>query len=329
MKNKSVLVTGSEGFIGSHLVEQLLAHNFKVKALVQYNSYGDLGWLGVIEDRNNLEILFGDIRDAEFMADSLAGCTCVLNLAALIGIPYSYSNPRAYFETNVLGILNICEAVRRMEQPPRVVQASTSEVYGSAQSSLISENHAKVAQSPYAASKIAGDKVIESFHCSFDLDVCVIRPFNTYGPRQSRRAFIPAVVYQMLFGDTVRVGSLDPRRDLTFVTDTAAGFLKAVVAGPSIAGCEINLGTGIDYSMGEVLQILKDLTNFSGNIEVDANRVRPNRSEVQRLTSDNSKAQNILGWTPSLDLKKGLEETVIWMEKQGPNPARSSSAYLI
>lgn len=331
------LVTGAGGFIGSHLVELLLAEGHEVRALVRYNSRSSRGWLEqVIESdpkraADLLEVVFGDVTDPFLAARAVDGCEIVHHLAALIGIPYSYAAPASYVAVNVTGTLNLLEAARGAGVR-RFLHTSTSEVYGSARRVPIDESHPLQAQSPYAATKIAADKLAESFAASFELPVVVVRPFNTYGPRQSARAVIPTIASQALAGRTVRLGSLDPVRDLTYVTDTARGFLAAARAdddalahlaeaagGPDRA---INLGTGSSVSIGQlaetILEIVAERQGASPedwSVQTDPHRVRPQASEVMRLESDNRRAAELLDWRPEVTLRQGLEATVDWIER--------------
>lgn len=325
---KRVLVTGASGFIGSNVVQQARLSGLEVRAFVRYNGKSDIGWLSDLPCLSDVDVFFGDIRDKESVKKAIEGCDAVINLAALIGIPYSYRNPRSYLETNVQGVINILESLRESERDLKLVQISTSEVYGSAQFPLISESHPKLAQSPYAASKTAADQFVLSYSQSFDLAATIVRPFNTYGPRQSPRAFIPAVMTQILEGrETLELGSLAPRRDLTFVSDTARAILMALEATNSdVWGTEINLGTGIDLSMQQVLEKIIEITEYKGSVILDSQRVRPEASEVMRLTSDNQKAKTLLNWSPEFTLEDGLLQTFNWAKTQN---RPSLSGYLI
>jgi len=313
---KKVLVTGAGGFIGSHLVEALLARGARVRAFVRYNGRGDIGMLADLppESQAQLEILFGNLCDPFFVRSAVQGCDYVFHLAALIGIPYSYVAPADYVAVNVQGTLNVLQACRD-ERTPRLVHTSTSEVYGSAQYVPIDEKHPLQGQSPYSASKIAADKLAESYHRSFNLPVVTVRPFNTYGPRQSARAFIPTVISQALLHDRIQLGSLEPVRDLTFVKDTAEGFLRVGLC-EQLVGQTVNLGVGHGEPVGTVAQlILKVLGKEGLPIERDAARVRPERSEVLRLISDNTVARQVCGWQPRYTLEQGLAETVQWIQR--------------
>jgi UDP-glucose 4-epimerase len=318
LAGRTVLVTGSDGFIGSHVVETALSEGARVRAFCLYNSNGTTGWLEESEaftaavDDGRAEVVLGDIRDPEFVDAAVAGTDLVLHLAALIAIPYSYVAPRSYVDTNVTGTLNVLEAVRR-HRVTRMVQTSTSEVYGTPESVPITEDHALRGQSPYSASKIAADKMCEAFALSFGTPVVTLRPFNTFGPRQSARAVIPTVLGQLLSGSpTIRLGSSTPRRDFTFVTDTCAGFVRAAVASLD-PGETIQLGTGETYSIGEVVQRCLAVTGVDAEIVVEDERVRPEGSEVQVLLSDPSLARRRLDWVPSVSLDDGLRRTAAWL----------------
>ncbi|HWF73609.1 MAG TPA: GDP-mannose 4,6-dehydratase [Solirubrobacteraceae bacterium] len=310
---RNVLVTGGSGFIGSHLCEALVRRGDTVRALVHYNGRGGLGRLASVpsEIRNEIEVVSGDITDPYALRDVVSGRDVVFHLAALIAIPYSYLAPYSFFLTNTLGTVHVLQAARD-EDVGRIVHVSTSECYGSAQTIPISEAHPLVAQSPYAASKIGADQAAGSFCRSFDLPVVIVRPFNTFGPRQSARAIIPTIITQALTDGTVRLGALDPTRDLTFVTDTAAGMIAAAEA-PGVIGETINLGAGEHISIGDLAARIFDLLEQSGvhaHIEHDTDRVRPPGSEVERLCSDPSKARRLLGWEPEVSLTDGLSATI-------------------
>ena len=295
---RQVLVTGAGGFIGSHLVEALLEEGAKVRALVRYNSRNDRGLLELVpgEALAEIEVVAGDIRDVEAVAQAVEGCELVFHLAALIAIPYSYRNPRDYFETNVLGTLNVAQACRARDV--RLVHTSSSEVYGTAQTVPISEAHPLVGQSPYSASKIGADQLVESFHRSYGLPATILRPFNTYGPRQSARAIIPTIVAQALAGDVVRLGSLTPTRDFTYVGDTVAGFLAAAVADEAI-GRTLQLGTGEEISIGDLVREVARVLGRELRVEQEDERVRPPESEVMQLVSDHSLMTALTGWRAS------------------------------
>ncbi|HET9051008.1 MAG TPA: SDR family NAD(P)-dependent oxidoreductase [Candidatus Dormibacteraeota bacterium] len=313
---KRILVTGADGFIGSHLVERLVADGALVRALCYYTSNGTHGWLDGVAATppGAMELRLGDVRDAELMADMCAGVDIVLHLAALIAIPYSYQAPRSYVDTNVVGTLNVLEAARR-HGVERFVHTSTSEVYGTPASVPISEGHALHGQSPYSASKIGADMLCEAWSRAFELPVVVLRPFNTYGPRQSARAIIPTILGQLLSGvRPLRLGSLEPRRDFTFVSDTVDGFVRAATTDLE-AGQVIQLGTGHSVSMSELVQRAVSATGVEDPVEVvlDDLRVRPARSEVEVLQSDPSRAAQLLGWHPTVDLDRGLRIVAEWL----------------
>ena len=309
-----VLVTGAGGFIGSHLCQQLVVTGASIRALVRYNSAGSHGLLELLppEVYNHIEIVTGDIRDPISTRKMVAGCGIVFHLAALIGIPYSYHAPASYVETNVGGTLNILQAC--LDQGvERVVHTSTSEVYGTARYSPIDEDHPLQGQSPYSASKIAADKITESYVRSFELPAVTVRPFNTYGPRQSTRAFIPAMITQVLERPTVRGGSFHPFRDYTYVTDTVAGFM-ACARTPGIEGKTINIGTGKKISMGALLNRILSLMDEQKEMVVDRERIRPENSEVMELICDNRQAKQLLGWAPRVSLDEGLDSVIRWMK---------------
>src|SRR3954449_6551123 len=291
---RRVLVTGAGGFIGSHLAEQLVRRGADVHAFVRYGSAGRWGWLDESELADQMRVFAGDIRDPETLAPVMEGVEVVFHLAALIAIPYSYVTPLAYVRTNVEGTSNVLEAARAAGVQ-RVVHTSTSEVYGTARTVPISEAHPLQGQSPYSASKIGADKIAESFHAAYELPVTVLRPFNTFGPRQSARAVIPTIITQALVGETVRLGALTPTRDLTLVHDTADGFIAAAEA-PAAVGRTINLGVGREISVGDLARRLEALMDREVTIEHDARRDRPAASEVERLLSDNTLARELLGW---------------------------------
>lgn len=309
---EQVLVTGAGGFIGSHLVQELVTRGTPVRAMVRYTSDSNDGQLRFLpsEIRASVEIVRGDIRDPAFVADVARGCETIYHLAALIGIPYSYVAPHTYVETNIGGTLNVLEAARRLGTP-RVVHTSTSETYGTAEVVPMDERHPLQGQSPYSATKIGADKLAESYYRSFGLPVVTVRPFNTFGPRQSARAVIPTIFTQALGGGPVRLGSLDPVRDLTFVLDTVSGFLCAGRV-PGVEGETINLGTGVGVSIGDVVRTIGDVLGRQLDVELDAQRVRPEKSEVLRLISDNSKARRLLDWSPAYSLDAGIRACVDW-----------------
>lgn len=314
LAGRSVLVTGAGGFIGGHLVERLVRDGARVRAMCRYNSRNDRGTLDWLDSAVTAEVdvVLGDLRDIESVERAVKGCDVVLHLGAQIAIPYSYVNPRDFVEVNALGTLNVAQSALR-HGVERVVHASTSEVYGTAQSVPISEDHPLEPQSPYAASKVAADKLMDSFRRSFDLPVCVLRPFNTYGPRQSARAVIPTIIGQALSGSTLRLGSLHPRRDLVFVEDTAAGFVAAATSEAAL-GRTVQLGTDHDVSVGDLVEAVGDILGRKLIVETDPARVRPPLSEVERLRASPALARKLLGWEPRVDLRDGLTRTIAWIE---------------
>lgn len=307
------LITGAGGFIGSHLVELAVREGYSVRAFVHYNANNN--WYNLErlpgEILSEVDVVMGDIADPFSVNAAVTDCEVVFHLAALIGIPYSYIAPASYVQTNVTGTLNVLEAARRNDVQ-RLLHTSTSETYGSAQYVPIDEAHPLVGQSPYSATKIAADKLAESFWLSFETPVTIVRPFNTFGPRQSMRAVIPTIITQALAGDSLRLGSLDPVRDLTYVEDTAAGFIAAARSERAI-GELMNLGVGTGASIGELVDIVADLLGKSLTVETDAQRVRPKDSEVQRLISNNGKARELTGWQPQFELREGLERTIAFI----------------
>lgn len=329
-----VFVSGADGFIGSHLVEELVQRGHAVTALSQYNSFNGRGWLEDLTPEVAAEISFlsGDVRDAGFMRQSIAGHEVVAHLAALIAIPYSYSAPESYLATNALGTLNVMEACKS-HGVKRVIHTSTSEVYGSAQYVPIDESHPLVGQSPYSASKIAADQIAYSYWSSFGVPVTTVRPFNSYGPRQSQRAFIPSVFVQLLSeAAELRLGSLETTRDLTFVKDTVAGFVT-VLESDKGAGETFNMGSGFEISMREVVDMACEIAGRSLEVAVDKERIRPAESEVQRLWSDSSKMLETFGWAPQLvgrdGLFKGLEATYAWLKDHKSARGYDSSKYVV
>ncbi len=309
-------VTGAGGFIASHLVESLLNQGWQVKALVRYNSRSSWGWLEEIgrDKTDNLEVILGDVADPYQMQDAMKGCETVFHLAALIGIPYSYEAPASYISTNVNGTLNLLKAAMK-NMVGRFIHTSTSEVYGTAQYVPIDEKHPLQGQSPYSASKIAADKLAESFYFSFGLPVVTVRPFNTYGPRQSARAVIPTIISQALKSREIHLGSLDPVRDMTFVDDTVSGFIAAALANDHAVGKVINLGTGTGVSIGELANGIFEILGNDFTIITEDKRIRPEKSEVMRLISNNKLAREIMGWEPKVSLHQGLRQTIEWIKK--------------
>jgi NAD dependent epimerase/dehydratase len=312
-KEKKVLVTGSGGFIGSHLAEMLVSAGARVTAFTHYNALDSRGWLNNSRLAPEMELLAGDITDPDSVEHAVSGQEFVFHLAALIPIPYSYRAPRSYIRTNVEGTVNVLQAARR-HNVSRVLHTSTSEVYGTARTVPITESHPLQGQSPYSASKIGADKMAEAFHASFDLPVVTVRPFNTFGPRQSARAVIPTIILQLLAGDAVRLGSLSPTRDLNYVANTAAGFMKAAVA-TEAPGHAINLGSGREISIGDLAQLIAKLMNRPIRIETGDERLRPENSEVNRLLADASLARQLLNWEAEISLEDGLRHTIGWIEE--------------
>jgi dTDP-glucose 4,6-dehydratase len=308
-----VLVTGAGGFIASHLVETLVSQGARVRAFVRYNSRGDPGLLSLLpaETLAQVEIVAGDLRDLPAVQQAMDGVSHVFHLGALIAIPYSYVHPAEVVETNVIGTLNVLLAARQ-SRIKRLVHTSTSEVYGTAQRVPIDESHPLQGQSPYSASKIGADKLAESFYRSFDLPVVTLRPFNTYGPRQSARAVIPTIILQALTQDTIRLGNLDARRDLTYVSDTVDGFLR-VAQTPGVEGETFNLGCGMEVRIGDLAQQIIELIGRKVSITIEPERLRPEKSEVQQLLSDNRRAFERLGWQPRVGLRQGLLQTIDWI----------------
>ena len=313
--NKKVLVTGAGGFIGSHLVERLVKAGAQVRAFVRYNSRADIGLLRYLsaEDLSKIEVVAGDLRDAQAVKKAVDGCQFIFHLGALISIPYSYRHPVEVTETNILGTLNVLTAC--VDSPvERLIHTSTSEVYGTALQVPISESHPLQGQSPYSASKIGADKLAESFYCTYALPVITVRPFNTFGPRQSARAVIPAITTQALAQSTIHLGNMDTTRDFTFVEDTVEGFLCAAMA-EKVIGQTFNLGTGQEIRVGDLVQKIIQKVNRPVEIIVDPQRLRPDQSEVMRLLSDNRLALKCLDWSPKFDLDQGLDATIPWVEK--------------
>lgn len=312
-QGKSVLVTGAGGFIGSHLVERLYAEGAKVRAFVRYNSRGEAGLLRQLpsETLTQIEIIGGDIRDSSAIFTASEGAEIIFHLGALISIPYSYVHPREVTESNIIGTLNVLEAARH-HKTSRVIHTSTSEVYGTARYAPINEAHPLQGQSPYSASKIGADKLAESFHLSFNVPVVTVRPFNTFGPRQSARAVIPTIITQALAGKVIKLGNLDTTRDFTYVEDTVEGFLKAAQA-DGVEGGTFNLGTGEEIRVGDLADRIISATGTQARVQVEALRLRPDKSEVLRLISDNSLAKQSLGWSPRFSLDEGLSRTIAWI----------------
>lgn len=326
LRGRKVLVTGAGGFIGCHLAAALVEAGARVTALLRYGSAGSLGHLARLpeEIRSQVRPIFGDVLDAGFVRSAVDGQEAVFHLAALIAIPYSYEAPRSYLHTNVEGTLNVLEAARQCETP-RLIHTSTSEVYGSARYVPIDEAHPLQGQSPYSASKIAADKFAEAYRRSFGLPVVTVRPFNTYGPLQSARAVIPATILQALWSPSIRLGATAPVRDMTYVTDTAAGFVAAAVT-QGLEGGVYNLGTGEGHAVGDMAATILRLTGRNDSIVLDEKRLRPEASEVDRLVSSNAAFVAATGWRPRMSLEAGLEQTIAWFRAQG-RPA-SPEAYV-
>ncbi|MBQ8317749.1 MAG: NAD-dependent 4,6-dehydratase LegB [Lachnospiraceae bacterium] len=313
---KKILVTGSEGFIGSHLVEELVLKGYKVKAFVLYNSFNTWGWLDTLSKdiMDNVEVFTGDVRDPNGVKEAMKGCDAVFHLAALIAIPFSYHSPDTYVDTNIKGTLNVLQAARELNIE-RVLVTSTSEVYGTAQYVPIDEKHPFQGQSPYSATKIGADRLAESFYRSFDLPVTIVRPFNTYGPRQSARAVIPTIITQLLSGKTeIKLGSLTPTRDFNYVKDTANGFISIYQSDKTI-GQEINIATQQEISIGDLANELIRQINPQAQIICDEQRLRPEKSEVNRLLGSNKKILELTSWKPQYTFEEGLAETIAFLRE--------------
>lgn len=308
---RKVLVTGSDGFIGSHLVEELVKEGYEVKAFVYYNSFNSWGWLDTLSSdiMNHVEIFQGDIRDPHGVKEALKGCSAVFHLAALIAIPFSYHSPDTYVDTNIKGTLNVLQAGRELGVE-RILITSTSEVYGTAKYVPIDENHPYQGQSPYSATKIGADRLAESFYRSFNLPVTIVRPFNTYGPRQSARAVIPTIITQLLAGrNEIKLGSLTPTRDFNYVKDTAHGFIE-IYKSERTVGEEINIATQTEISIGELVNELINQINSNAKVVCDEQRLRPEKSEVHRLLGSNEKITQLTSWKPQYKFQQGLAETI-------------------
>ncbi len=317
LKNHKILVTGADGFIGSHLTEELVKSGYNVRAFVFYNSFNSWGWLDHIprEVLKDLEVFPGDIRDPYGVNTAMQDCGAVIHLAALIGIPYSYHSPETYVDTNIKGTLNILQAARNLGVQ-KIVHTSSSEVYGTARYVPMDEEHPLQGQSPYSATKIAADQLAYSFYRSFDIPLAIIRPFNTYGPRQSARAVIPAIITQIASGQRqIKLGSIHPTRDFNYISDTVRGFIAAAESDASI-GSVMNIGSSYEISIGKLVELIADIMQTEVEIESDFQRLRPDKSEVERLWADNRRAQELMGWVPEftgLDgLQRGLRETIQW-----------------
>jgi NAD dependent epimerase/dehydratase len=312
-QGKTVLVTGADGFIGSHLTELLVQEGFKVKALAQYNSFNHWGWLEDVKCKDQIEILSGDVRDLNFCQHATEGVDTIFHLAALIAIPYSYVAPDSYFDTNVRGTLNICQSALA-NRVKRVIHTSTSEVYGTAQYVPIDERHPLQPQSPYSASKIGADAVALSFYNSFDLPLTIARPFNTYGPRQSARAVIPTIISQIASGQKqIKLGDVTPTRDFSYVWDTCRGFVALARCDRAI-GEIVNIGSNFEISVGETLNLIRELMSSDVEFLVDTQRLRPEKSEVFRLWCDNTKIRDLTGFCPDFSIRDGLLSTIQWFK---------------
>ena len=312
-KNKPVVVTGADGFIGSHLTELLLSEGYKVRALALYNSFGQWGWLDTIPQHPNLEIVLGDVRDPDFCRALCRGAGTIFHLAALIAIPYSYVAPDSYVDTNIRGTLNMLQSARD-NGADHILITSTSEVYGTAMYVPINEAHPRQPQSPYSATKIGADALALSFYNAFETPVTIVRPFNTYGPRQSARAFIPTIITQISTGQReIKVGDLTPTRDFNYVKDTARGFISIAQCDlEKVVGKEINICTGKEYSMLETLSTIAEIMDVDVSWQTDEIRLRPGKSEVFRLLGDNTQITSLTDWRPEWDLKRGLKATIEW-----------------
>ena len=308
---KNVLVTGADGFIGSHLVDLLVSKGLKVRALSQYNSFNNWGWLEDVKCLNEIEVVSGDVRDPFYCKEIMRDVDCVFHLAALIAIPYSYTAPQSYVETNVTGTLNICQAAKELGGI-RVIHTSTSEVYGTAQYVPIDENHPLQPQSPYSASKIGADAMAMSYFNAFELPLTIARPFNTFGPRQSARAVIPTIISQIANGTKeIKLGDVSPTRDFNYVTDTCRGFIELANCSDAI-GKTVNIGSNYEISVGDTLNLIKDLMKSDVTFITEDQRLRPENSEVFRLWCDNSLINQLTGFKPSFSIERGLQETINW-----------------
>jgi NAD dependent epimerase/dehydratase len=328
LQNKKVLVTGADGFIGSHLVESLLKEGCTVKAFVYYNSFNSWGWIDLFPEhiKKNIEIFSGDIRDPNGVREAVKDVELVFHLAALIAIPYSYHSPDSYVDTNIKGTLNILQASRDYNIE-KILVTSTSEVYGTAQFVPITEQHPRQGQSPYSATKIGADHIAESFYRSFNLPVTVVRPFNTYGPRQSARAIIPTIITQLLNGENIiKLGDITPTRDMLYVKDTVNGFIE-IAKTDQLLGDEINICTGMEYSVGDLAKMIIDKINPDAEILTDETRLRPEKSEVFRLLGSNDKLLKYTRWKPEFTLKEGLSETIKWFMEPDNISSYKSNIY--
>jgi len=309
---KHILITGADGFIGSHLTEMLVSKGYQIRALSQYNSFNNWGWLENVDCQDQIDIVTGDIRDAHYCKQITKDVDIIFHLAALIAIPYSYVSPDSYVDTNIRGTLNICQAAKENGNI-RVIHTSTSEVYGTAQYVPIDESHPVQPQSPYSATKIAADAMAMSFYNSFGLPVTIARPFNTYGPRQSARAVIPTIITQIANGaKKIKLGDLTPTRDFNYVDDTCRGFIDLAECDESI-GQTVNIGSNFEISIGDTLNLIKELMNSDVEFIVDNERIRPGKSEVFRLWCDNSKIEELTGFKPKINIREGLQRTIDWI----------------
>jgi len=324
-----VLITGADGFIGSHLTETMVKYGFNVKAFTYYNSFNSWGWLDNLDKEvlKNVEVVMGDIRDPYGVKTATKGCEAILHLAALIAIPFSYVAPDAYVDTNIKGTLNIIQAAR--EKNIRTLVTSTSEVYGTAKYVPIDENHPYQGQSPYSASKIGADRLAESFYRSFNTPITIVRPFNTYGPRQSARAVIPTIITQLLQGaEEIKLGAIEPTRDFNFVEDTANGFIEILKSEKTI-GEEINIATGEEISIGDTAKELIRQINPSAKIKLDEERLRPEKSEVERLLGANEKIKKLTNWKPKYSFEEGIKKTIEWFKKEENLAKYKSNMYVV
>lgn len=315
LRHKKILVTGSEGFIGSHLIEKLVEMGSDTKAFILYNSFNNWGWIDTLSNdiKKNVEVILGDIRDIDSVYKATENVDAVFHLASLIGIPYSYYAPSSYINTNIIGTLNILRACKE-HNISKLIHTSTSETYGTAKYVPIDENHPLCGQSPYSASKIGADMLVESYYRSFDLPVVIVKPFNTYGPRQSARAIIPTVISQILSKEKkIKLGSLEPTRDMNYVKDTVNGFIK-IMESDATVGETINIGTGKEISIGDLVRKIINIMNEDIEIILDKERLRPINSEVNRLCADNSKLKKLTSWQQQYSLEDGLKETIEWIK---------------
>ena len=311
LKNKNVLITGADGFIGSHLIERLVKEGARVKALSQYNSFNNWGWLEDVDCKDDIEVLCGDVRDSAYVKHISKGIDVIFHLAALIAIPYSYVAPESYVDTNIKGTLNVCQAALD-NNIEKVIVTSTSEVYGTARYFPIDEKHPKQPQSPYSATKIGADAIAKSFNNAFDLPVVIARPFNTYGPRQSARAVIPTIIIQIAAGKKqIMLGDTTPTRDFNYVKDTCSGFVALANCDQAV-GEEINIGSNYEISIGDTLSLIKNIMNSDVEFITDKERIRPKNSEVNRLWCDNSKIRKLTDFKPEYSIERGLKETIEW-----------------